>query len=74
MISCLAVDYSDGTGPSVDAALSMSPSTAIQQMEGVKSTIGMRKPAAAKKGVGIFFLMCTLCGIFFLMCMLCLFL
>lgn len=61
MISFLAVDPSDGTGPSVDAALSMSPSTAMQQMEGVKSTIGTRKPAAAKKGVGTFLLMCRSC-------------
>lgn len=40
----------DGIGPNVDAALSMSPTTAVQQLEGVKSTIATRRPAAAKKG------------------------
>ena len=42
----------DLTGaPSVDAALSMSPTEAVKVAEPRKSTIGARKPASAKKGV-----------------------
>ena len=42
----------DGVGPSVEAALSMSPTTAQMPAEAYKPTIGARKPAPAKKGVG----------------------
>ena len=44
----------DSHGPSVEAALSTSPTEAIRTAEPRKSTIGVRKPASAKKsGVGI---------------------
>lgn len=39
-------------GPSVEAALSTSPSQAAAQIEPRKTIIGAKKPAAAKKGVG----------------------
>ncbi|KAK2141663.1 hypothetical protein LSH36_1059g01048 [Paralvinella palmiformis] len=39
-------------GPNVEAALSMSPTQAQQLAEPRKSTIGSRKPAASKKGLG----------------------
>ena len=42
-----------GQGPNVEPALSMSPTTAIQQAEPRKATIGARKPAGAKKGVSL---------------------
>jgi ADP-ribosylation factor GTPase-activating protein 2/3 len=41
-----------GGAPNVDAALSMSPSEAVKVAEPRKSTIGARKPASAKKGLG----------------------
>ena len=40
-------------GPSVEAALSMSPTQALMQAEPRKATIGSRKAGAAKKGVCI---------------------
>ena len=49
---CNVSDSDDlGQGPSVEAALSMSPSVAQQQLEGHKPTIGGRKQTATKKGV-----------------------
>ncbi len=45
--SCRVVD---GDGPSVEAALSTSPTEAIKTAEPRKATIGARKPAGAKKG------------------------
>lgn len=41
-----------GQGPNVEAALSVSPTTAQLTAELHKPTIGGRKPAAPKKGVG----------------------
>ncbi|PVD27924.1 hypothetical protein C0Q70_10499 [Pomacea canaliculata] len=40
-------------GPSVEAALSTSPSQAAAQIEPRKTIIGAKKPAAAKKGKGL---------------------
>lgn len=40
-----------GQGPNVEAALSMSPTTAQLTAESHKPTIGTRKQAPAKKGV-----------------------
>nr|XP_002740329.1 PREDICTED: ADP-ribosylation factor GTPase-activating protein 2-like isoform X1 [Saccoglossus kowalevskii] len=42
----------DQRAPNVEAALSMSPTTAMAKAEPRKSTIGQRKPASAKKGLG----------------------
>lgn len=52
-------------GPSVEAALSTSPTQALAQAEPRKATIGGRKAAAPKKsGVG-FCLSCQLYSLFF---------
>ena len=40
----------NGEGPSVEAALSTSPTEAIKTAEPRKPTIGARKPTGAKKG------------------------
>ena len=50
------VNFADnGEGPSVEAALSTSPTEAIKTAEPRKPTIGARKPGAAKKaGVSLF--------------------
>ncbi len=45
------VPEEDGEGPSVEAALSMSPTQAVMHAEPRKPTIGTRKPTSAKKGV-----------------------
>ncbi|XP_078000490.1 ADP-ribosylation factor GTPase-activating protein 2-like isoform X2 [Glandiceps talaboti] len=45
-------DDVDQRAPNVEAALSMSPTTAVAKAEPRKSTIGQRKPASAKKGLG----------------------
>ena len=47
----VVVEEDDGQGPSVEAALSMSPTEAQKIQEPRKTTIGGRKPASAKKGV-----------------------
>ena len=44
-------DFDPSEGPSVEAALSMSPTEAQRTQEPRKTTIGVRKPASAKKGV-----------------------
>jgi len=49
----LLVDLPPSEGPNVDAALSVSPTLAIQMAEPRKATIGGRKATPAKKGVHI---------------------
>jgi len=45
-------DEDPGIGPSVEAALSTSPTEALKEAETRKPTIGVRKPQSAKKGLG----------------------
>lgn len=45
-------ELDSGAGPSVEAALSMSPTAAVQLAESRVPTIGSRKPAASKKSMG----------------------
>ncbi|XP_070541563.1 ADP-ribosylation factor GTPase-activating protein 2-like isoform X4 [Ptychodera flava] len=45
-------EENDQGAPSVEAALSISPTAAMAKAEPRKSTIGGRKPASAKKGLG----------------------
>jgi len=46
-----ALSEDSGIGPSVEAALSTSPTEALKEAETRKPTIGVRKPQSAKKGV-----------------------
>ena len=48
------------SGPSVDAALSTSPTQAVLQAEPRKPTIGGRKPTGAKKAKGVRIFFCNL--------------
>ena len=47
--TCLCILVDSDAAPNVEAALSMSPTQAAQQLETRKPTIGQRKPMGAKK-------------------------